>query len=229
MAIAIESPSNIYQFGVILLLIFAVCESIFINIRLFKLVSNGHEFNLKSQLSMSKKTDIILAEMRALTQTDRISIIKFHNGSEFLPNNPIWKITSDNQAKADGVSYEHVEAVLVSRIQNIIEPIITGEIDQNEGSSIPAHCFHCPTQKLCKGSNMRVVKFNVNEMTGYSKMFFQKRGTHTAFISTINNGDNKIYGLLLVEYIDEMNNPQEEEKLLPMICSFTEKLRFLFA
>jgi len=216
-----------YQIGVWFLLIFSILELTFLYRKVVRLFTTGHEFNLRKQMDISKKTDIIISELRALIQADRISIIKFHNGSEFLPNNPIWKITSDNQVKADGISYEDIEGVLVSRIQSIIEPIITGEVDGN-GASFPSPCLDCENSTLCRECNMRIIRFDCEGMNGYSKMFIQKRGTKTAFISTINNGDKKVFGLLLAEYTNILL-PDDERHIVHTVCGYTEKLRFLFA
>ena len=193
--------------------------------RMAKLVNKKHDFNLPKQMIANKRSDVIASETRVLTSADRVTVIRFHNGSEFLPNNPIWKITSGSQMKADGVSYEDIQDVLVSRIPAIIDPVITGEMDY-EGVSIPESCKKC-TRKLCRERGARTVKFQVSEMTGYSKMFLQKRGTETAYIATLNSTKGKVFGLLLVEY-SEKKDGKEEEKITKIICESTEKLAFIF-
>jgi len=191
-----------------------------------RIVNKKHDFNLPKQMVANKRSDVIASETRVLTGADRVTVIRFHNGSEFLPNNPIWKITSGSQMKADGVSYEDIQDVLVSRIPAIIDPVITGETDY-DGVSIPESCKRC-IRKLCQERSARTVKFQVSEMTGYSKMFLQKRGTETAYIATLNSTQGKIFGLLLVEFSDKKEGTKEEEKTVKIICESTEKLAFIF-
>lgn len=220
-------PTSIYEVGVILLFLFSVLETAFIYWKILKVVDRKHEFNLTKQMSANQKVSNIMSELRALIKADRISLIRFHNGTEFLPNNPIWKITSDNQVTSDGITDEHIEGVLVSRIQPIIEPLITGEA-REEGILIPESCAKCPNLSLCKDSNSRIVRFNVDDMTGFTKIFLQKRGTKTAFMATLNNSEKRIFGVLMIEYTDDVETLKQESQITQTICAFTEKLRFLF-
>ena len=216
------------EFKILLSLVLSsIVLSAFMFFRLFKAISTKHEFNLPKQMDANKKVENILSELRALISASRISLIRFHNGSEFLPNNPIWKITSDNQVTADGVTHETIDGVLISRVQPIIEPVITGETSE-AGIFIPDACQKCTRGAFCKSINSRTIRMDVDEMSGYSKMFLQKRGTKTAFMATLNNSNNEVFGVLMIEYTDSIESSKHEVLITQTICQFTEKLRFLF-
>jgi len=217
---------SVYLISIFILIAIAMVSPYILFKKMIKIVSQKHDFNLPKQMVANKRSDLVVNETRVLTGADRVTVIRFHNGSEFLPNNPIWRITSGSQMKADGVSYEDIQDVLVSRIPAIIDPVITGETDY-DGVSIPESCKKC-IRKLCLERSARTVKFKVSDMTGYSKMFLQKRGTETAYMATLNSTKGKIFGLLLVEFSDKRDSLKEEEKIVKIICESTEKLSFMF-
>jgi len=223
----LTGPHIVYH-SLIAFMTFFIIVLLFI---LYKKIPNicttKHEFNLFKQMSTSKKVESFLSELRVLIGADRVSLIRFHNGQEFLPNNPVWKISSDHQVVADGVSYEDIEGVLVSRIPNIIEPLITGETTES-GIKIPGPCEKCPNNRLCEGTNNRIIWFDVDKMSGYAQSFLQKRGTSTAYLATINNSDDKVFGVLMVEYIDVVTGGAKILNITQTICKYSTKLRFLF-
>ena len=82
----------------------------------------------KGEAEQNREIYTELTELRAFTSADRAYIFRFHNGSEFLPGHPSWKVSCTHEIVKHGVAYEsaRLQGVLVSRIQNIVSPIITG-------------------------------------------------------------------------------------------------------
>jgi len=192
-----------------------------------KSIVKRHEFNLKKQMDTGRRIEQTISELRALIDASRISVLRFHNGSEFLPNNPIWKVTSENQVCADGITDEAIEGVLISRIQPLIEPLITGETNE-PGVLYPEFCSRCTHREICRKLKSLTVKFSVEDMSGYTKIFLKKRGTKTAYLSALVNNENKVFGVLMIEYSDAIEKIKFEAEIMETACSYTEKLRFLF-
>lgn len=226
-----ESITNIfpylYQIGVLTLLFFLLVLFYSINKRLKTSVKNQHVFNPPETNDKDKKTDNVLSELRVLIDADRITLLRFHNGQEFLPNNPVWKLTGTSIVMADGVSDEMINDLLISRIQPLISPLITGTTD-DESCKVPSACDRCLNNKQCEETNRRVIGFDVEKMSGYSKSFLQKRGTRFAYLAALTNNDMKIFGVLMVEYCDSPSSDAKIAKIVQNICSFTVRLCFLF-
>jgi len=218
----------IYQIGVLTLLFMLLVLFYNINTRLKNAnLKNQHVFNPPETNDKDKKTDNILSELRVLIDADRITLLRFHNGQEFLPNNPVWKLTGTSIVMADGVSDEMINDLLISRIQPLISPLITGLTDENS-CRVPSTCDKCPNNRQCEDTNRRVIGFDVNKMGGYSKSFLQKRGTGYAFLAALTNNDMKIFGVLMIEYSDIPSGESRTTKIVQTICNFTVRLCFLF-
>lgn len=216
-----------YQLSVLILLFFLLVLFYNINKRLKNSnIMNSHVLNLPESNDIYKKTDNILSELRVLIDADRITLLRFHNGQEFLPNNPVWKLTGTSIIRADGVSDETVNDLLISRIQPLISPLITGVID--DSCTIPPICDRCHNGRQCEETNRRVIGFEVSQMSGYSKTFLQGRGTAYAYLAALTNNDMKIFGVLLIEYSDIPCGEAKLTRIVQNICNFTARLCFLF-
>lgn len=217
---------SLYQVGVLTFL-FSLCI-LFYNIN--KKISNGkkpHILDLPKTIDIGKKSENVLSELRALIDADRITLLRFHNGQEFLPNNPVWKLTGTSTVKADGVSDEIINDLMIARVLPLIEPLITGVTD-DDACKIPPPCEKCPNNRQCEETNRRIIGFNVEKMNGYSKSFLQKRGTDYAYLAALTDNDKKIFGVLLVEYSNIPSGSERTAKIIQTICNFTSKLCFLF-
>lgn len=224
----IGSPQSIYDFLVILLILSNPFIFWFINRKLKSICKGKHILDLKGQVNTDGKAENILSELRALIEADRITLLRFHNGQEFLPNNPVWKLTGTSAVKADGVSDEMIDSLLISRVQPIIEPLITGETD-NDAVKIPPVCEKCVNSHTCEGTNHRIITFDVEKMNGFSQSFLQKRGTTVACLATLLNSADQVFGVLFVEYGDTGKiNLDKNVKIIQTICRTSSKLRFLF-
>ena len=222
----VHIPHNIYQIGVILLLFlnFALAWSVFP-----KLKKDGHVLNLPQQVKTSDRTDTLLAELRVLTEADRVSVLRFHNGTEFLPNNPVWKISACNQASGPGTSFEAVSGEIISNLTSIIGPLIVGEDARWKGASCktPGMCSECPDGKSCISENRRIVVYDIPSMSGFSREFLAKRGTSVSLMATLNGKSGKVEGMLMLEYKNTVSEGKIK-KYLPTVCEYSKKLGFLF-
>jgi len=217
----------IYQISVLTVLLSLLFLFYSINKRLkSSSIRNAHVFNLPETNDTDKKTDNILSELRVLIDADRITLLRFHNGQEFLPNNPVWKLTGTSIVRADGVSDETVNDLLISRIQPLISPLITGVTD--DSCLIPPTCERCPNGRQCEDTNRRVIGFDVEKMNGYSKTFLQRRGTGYAYLAALTNNDMKIFGVLMIEYGNIPSGEVKLTRIIQNICNFTARLCFLF-
>ena len=223
----IEILAAIYKIGVFSLL-FVMCIFFYDIHKKINRIKEPHDiFGLPKSIHLGKKSEIILSELRVLIDADRITLLQFHNGQEFLPNNPVWKLTGTSSARADGVSDELINGLLIARVLPLIDPIITGVTD-NEFSEIPDTCSRCPNNRQCEEKNRRIVGFDVNKMSGYSKYFLEKRGTNYCYLAALTSHDKKIFGVLLVEYYDPITGKEKTTRIIQTICTFTSKLCFLF-
>ena len=222
----IHIPHNIYQIVVILLVLlnFIVVWSMFSRNK-----KDPHILNLPQQVKTSDRTDSLLAELRVLTEADRVSILRFHNGTEFLPNNPAWKISTFSQASGPGTSFEPISGEIISNLTSIIGPLIVGDDSRWKGASCktPLMCGECPDGKSCVSENRRIVVYDVPSMSGFSKDFLAKRGTAMSFMATLNREGGKVEGMLMLEYKDRVPDSRVRHHL-PIVCEYAKKMGFLF-
>jgi len=219
---------TIYQISVVSLLGILCLLFLLMNNKLKSVKKETvHVFDLPKTLDLEKKSENVLSELRALIDADRITLLRFHNGLEFLPNNPVWKLTGTSTVRADGVSDETVNDLMVLRVQPLINPLITGEAEDDSVKK-PPFCEKCPRGRMCEETNNRIMGFEVDKMRGYSKSFLQKRGTEFAYVASLTNVDKNIFGVLLVEYCEQPTGVEKNNRIIQTICGFTIKLCFLF-
>lgn len=155
---------------------------------------------LKDEVLKNREIYSELIALRALADSDRAYVFRFHNGVEFLPNNPAWKLSCTHEVVKHGVTYEspRLQGMFVSLIPNIIFPVLTGQ------SSMPGiavkKCPECPFEKKCLTEGKHVVVLTVGEMAGsYCRFHMESENNKTTILCGIAIG-GKVYGMVGVDF-----------------------------
>ena len=169
-----------------------------------------------------------LVELRALAESDRSYVLRFHNGAEFLPSHPAWKVTCTHEVVKHGVTYESakLQGLLVSRVPNIIEPVITGS-SSNPGVEV-VQCPECPYQEQCVKSNKRVLVIQVDQMGGsYCKFHLESQNIKTVIVCGLAKNGN-VYGMVGVDYCDAKRSDLDRlREQIQRVCRSAEKIQYL--
>ena len=167
-----------------------------------------------------------LVELRVLTNADRSYVLRFHNGSEFLPNNPVWKISCTHEMVKSGVTYEssQMQNVLVSRVHNLASAVITGE-SSYAGIEVK-DCSGCPYQRKCDKDSKHVVVVDVGGMEGsYGKFVLESRNIKTTVkVGMVNSG--RVFGIVGLDFCERKLDGEELNEAVSTACKIAEKIQF---
>lgn len=168
-----------------------------------------------------------LVGLRAVADADRAYVFRFHNGMEFLPSHPAWKLSCTHEVVKHGVTYESakLQGVLVSLIPNIVNPVLTGSSSMT-GITVP-ECPECPFQQKCLRENKRVVVILVDEMeNSFCKFHLEGQNVKTVIMCGIAFGGN-VFGLVGVDFCGMALPPDRVREVSQRVCRATDRIQFL--
>ena len=169
-----------------------------------------------------------LVELRALVDSDRAYVLRFHNGTEFLPDNPVWKVTCTHEVVRPGVSYEsaNLQGLIVSRIHNLVDPLVNGE-SKYKGVSV-ADCNACALKVKCDRENKHVVVVQVGDLEGsFSKFLLDGQNIKTVVQAGVVGTRGRVFGIVGVDFCDAKLSDQEELRLtVEKVCRSAEKIQY---
>lgn len=207
------------------------------SVGLYKLIRDGiamavkrllqHEYPGKQFINQNREIYTALVELRALTDADRAYVIQFHNGHEFLLSNPVWKLTCTHEVVRSGVTYEasNIQNLLVSRVTEIIGPIIAGDFS-GDGISINPACSNCHYQPKCRAtrkfcSSVQVPKLSV----GFSKFFLENQNIRT-IVQCGMSSKHGAFGLVGVDYCGRsVEDAAHLAEISECVCRIAERVQ----
>lgn len=183
-------------------------------------------YPIRREAQQDREIYIELVELRALIDSDRAYVFRFHNGTEFLPSHPAWKISCTHEVVKPGVAYESIrlQNILVSLIPNLVGPVLTGS-SSAAGIYIP-ECPECLFKKKCLKENKRIIVIQVADMEGsFCKFHLESQNIKTAVLCGIAKNGN-VCGLIGVDFCGAR---LDDEHILPVaqrLCRSTEKIQY---
>ena len=97
---------------------------------LSKLLSSRHQLSYRD-VRQNRWVLNALVELRVLTGGDRVFVAQFHNGTAFVANNPVWRITRTHEVVRPGFAFIacHRRAVQVTQWLDIVSPLFGEQVD----------------------------------------------------------------------------------------------------
>ena len=167
-----------------------------------------------------------LVELRAVADSDRAYVFRFHNGTEFLPSHPVWKITCTHEIVRPGVGYQagRVQGVLVSLIPEIISSVIIG--GANHPGIYSPECLDCPNKIQCRKDNKRVVVFQVQDMEGsFSRFHFENQNTKTSILGGITN-NGSVCGMVGIDFTGVRLPDEKVQEAVNKVCLAVNSVKY---
>lgn len=132
---------------------------------------------------------------RARMNASRTYILRFHNGSSFSTNDPVWKVSMIHESTDNAIRpvSDKTKDILISSIIHFVHPIFDKNICKNiDGITAITNddefnVFEIDTEKI----NLRTLKG-----------FFASRGTKHLYYTAIVNNENRPIGILCLDYTD---------------------------
>lgn len=186
---------------------------------------NNHGKNGEPHINRDIYTELI--SIKAITGADRVYINRFHNGSEFLPSHPVWKMSRSHEVVVPGITYEaeHYQNMLVSLVTDIITPVILGNSDEPGINMVD--CGNCPSLTQCQKTNHHVVLLNVDEMSeSYCKAFLKEQHIIQSLICGLEKGGSVI-GFLGLDFCTGALPMDKIQKIKHDIIPNVTKIKFL--
>lgn len=187
-------------------------------------IMNGYPVRIEAEKNREIYNELV--ELRAVTDADRVFVFRFHNGMEFLPSHPAWKLSRTHEVVKHGVTYESgkLQGVLVSLISNIVFASLTGTSSAS-GIKI-ADCAKCLFKARCTKENKRVIILQTAEMdNSYCKFFLEGQNVKTAILCGIAKG-GKVYGMVGADFTGVALNPDQVYDISQKVCKATDKIKF---
>ena len=183
----------------------------------------------KSDAQNSQQIYNELVEIRALTSADRSFVLRFHNGIEFLPSNPVWKLTCTHEFAKQGVEYcaGDYQAVLASRMIKIVGTLLTGESD-DDGVRISRECTTCPDANACDGGNRRLIVVQVDEMSnGFERFTLHEQNVKTALVCGV-TFEGQVMGIVGLHFCGEKLDDEEGlATAIKTLCESSQRIQYL--
>ena len=180
----------------------------------------------RQQVEQNREVYTELVELRAISDADRAYVFRFHNGQEFLPSHPAWKISCTHEVVRHGVTYEagRLQGILVSLVPNIIGPVLSGT-SNGLGITIP-ECSECPFRTKCLKENKRVVVVQVDEMeSSFCRFHLEGQNIKTTLFCGLAKG-GIVYGLVGVDFCGTALPKAKVSETVQMVCRATDRIQY---
>lgn len=149
-----------------------------------------------------------LYEIKALSNGDRISVNRFHNGTTFLPSEPAWKITRVYEICSNGISYE------ASKFQNIMVMLVWDSVNAIFDTKLPKYV----EKKHITCSSHSGYFYDIYEMPDtYSKVTLISHGIEYLLQFPLVSKD-KIIGYLQIDYLSEKDFNLDIDQIYQNVC-----------
>jgi len=190
----------------------------------FSRFDTTHPVILEVEQNWDVYTDIV--ELRALANADRAYVLGFHNGTEFLPSRPVWKLSCTHEVVRPGVSYQaaRLQGILVSLIPEIISAVLAGS-SHHTGIMTP-ECTECNHKILCRKNNKRVVVFQVEDMDdSFSKHHFEEKNIKTTILGGITK-NGSVNAMVGIDYCGTRLSDDLVKKMIAIVCHSTDVVQY---
>jgi hypothetical protein len=192
-----------------------------------KLIAKMKSYPTKKDAEQNQRVYTELVELRVLTDADRSYVMRFHNGSEFLPDNSAWKISCTHETVRSGISYEsaQLQEILVSRVHNLVDSVITGEA-KYLGVKV-VDCGQCQFKSTCNRENKHIVVIQVDELeNSYGKFLLESQNIKT-IVQVGVVIDNKVIGIVGIDICDgKLADDTLIKEASGRVCRSAEKIRY---
>jgi hypothetical protein len=186
-----------------------------------------HDYIGKREVVQHRAVYNKLVELRAVTDADRASVIRFHNGNEFLLSDPVWKCTCTHEAVKAGVSYEAVnmQNVLVSIVTEMVEPMISGvSLAHFQG----LRCSNCPSRDYCSAHKKYLAVIDVESMQPcYAKHLLIGKNVKTLVLRSLSSTHGP-FGYVAVDVTGYPAEEHDVQIICEKLCRYADEIEFLF-
>lgn len=160
---------------------------------------------------ISEQVDFVysrLYEIKALSNGDRVSVNRFHNGTNFLPSEPAWKISRVYEICSNGISYE------ANKFQNVMAMLVWDSVKAVFESRLPAYVV----KKFIKNSSSVGYFYTIDLMPDtYSKVTLRSHGVEY-FLQFPLIFKEKIVGYLQIDYLTEKDFDIDIDHIYQKVC-----------
>jgi hypothetical protein len=164
------------------------------------------ELPWKSFREKHDQINILLSELRVLSESDRVYIYQFHNGGYFLPGNSAWRVTNTFEVCGRGISYQgqYVQGTPITRLWDVLSCMFpSGE----KTNSILAISHEILTEKGVLLGEVQAV--NTSELPlGFARNFLEGSHTEIIVLTPLFDDNKNIIGCLCLDYynMEHYNN-----------------------
>jgi hypothetical protein len=184
---------------------------------------------IRVEIEKSREIYNEIVELRAMTASDRAYVLRFHNGMEFLPSHPAWKITCTHEVVKHGVTFESpkLQGLLVSLVSDIVLPVLTGQ--SSAPGIVVVDCPECPFKTKCVRDGKHVVVLNAEDMElGYCRFHLESQNNKTSIICGITQGGS-VCGIVGVDFCGIRPTDEHIREVAQKVCRYTDKIQYLFS
>jgi hypothetical protein len=192
-----------------------------------KIIDRFRKEPLKDEVGRNKSIYKQLVELRAVTDADRVYVFRFHNGSEFLPNDPAWKLSCTHEEVRSGVTFELAKSqgMLVSSLQNLVSPVLTGQVSVT-GISVN-DCDECQYKIKCAKDGKHVVNLQVEDMEGcFGRSYLESKNNKTTILCGI-AVDGNVTGMVGIDFCGVRLQNDKIKDVALKVCRSTDKIQYL--
>lgn len=167
-----------------------------------------------------------LSTLLTRTDADRAYIFKFHNGSYFSPDEPIWKMSNFCEICKPHIRYysNELQDIKISLLINVLGPLLLGNLAESDnGVRKMQRCKVCPYNFDCSARNMYIIDVDQSKPS-HMKQIWQNRGIKHTVVCNLRM-HNQNMGIMGIDYchndIKDINSQY--------LCESAERVQFLLS
>lgn len=139
-------------------------------------------------------------------KSSRAYVLRFHNGSSFSTNFPVWKLSLCFECLNEGVEAisEHTRDIIVANILPLMIPAFNSSVAPVDGIELvqPSSTYTGDEQIRFQREEIPTFHVSVAKLTDTSlKGFFMSRGIRDFFYSPVFDQEHQIVGLVCSDYL----------------------------
>lgn len=168
-----------------------------------------------------------IVELRALADSDRAFLMRFHNGEEFTPSDDIWKLTCTHEVVRPGVTYEasKTHGIVFSKMARLVAPLLTGAANST-GVEFVRDCGDCPFKDSCKRKGRFMILVDVESLPmSYDRNLLEEQNVKTAFYCGLTKGGG-VFGIIGIHYAVKVP-PEDYPQIVERFCKSSGVIQHL--
>lgn len=188
---------------------------------------NHNSKKLANDIPLASKIDAFMMSARVDMRASRSYILRFHNGSNFTTNSPVWKFSMTHETTDSSIVAvsETTRDILISNMLPLISPIFDATMSESEFDDGIEEIHHPDHDEDIKCRVFCVTSKNLDSTP--IRGFMLMRGINKMLYSPIYDFEKHPIGLFCLDYNGELPDYFDATNITEKFIGFTSVLSLM--